>query len=317
MVYSKIGKSYSDNSGSLRIVARGMSASINQILHENPKGTVHSVFNTSFNLLFGERLVHVGSIENGFSPFGIGLNEQDARDLTHQTSRSQQVSWDTFSPTLIFTGGRSISLNYATPTNHLLQPRKFNRAVLKTNLECVINKLLEDNWLTGFVQTDGDQQIIMNYLLSSPTSGGGSNHPTVREMAKLESLAQGERLLIPEKVFDFWIGRGLGLTPSGDDLITGMCAMLSVLEGTSGRIKKQLKSYLLEKGLKRTTPIGCEYLLYAADKQYHTHLIDMCEVMLKPDKADLLRALEEMKKIGHTSGADTLIGLLLGIKTVL
>ncbi len=37
-------------------------------------------------------------------------------------------------------------------------------------------------------------------------------------------------------------------------------------------------------------------------------------VLDKPQGPEFLKALEEMKKMGHTSGADTLVGILVGIK---
>ena len=81
-----------------------------------------------------------------------------------------------------------------------------------------------------------------------------------------------------EKVFDYWIGRGLGLTPTGDDVITGICAVLSALEGTDQTFIQQLKSYMMDRGRDRTTQIAVEYLQYATENKFHSHLLDVCSV---------------------------------------
>ena len=58
--------------------ALAASEDISRILEKNPIGNVHSVFNTSFNLAFGEHLVHIGAVENGLAPFGIGMEQANA-----------------------------------------------------------------------------------------------------------------------------------------------------------------------------------------------------------------------------------------------
>ena len=134
---------------------------------------------------------------------------------------------------------------------------------------------------------------------------------------KLESLLRlacndsGEDAI---EVFDYWIGRGLGLTPTGDDIITGICAVLSSTEGTDKLFLQQLNSYLVEHGRERTTHIALEYLMYATESKFHSHLLQVCYVLGEPRGAGFSKALDEMKGIGHTSGADTLVGVLIGIK---
>ena len=61
--------------------ALAASADIYQILENHPKGTVHSVFTSSFNLVFGGNLIHIGGLEMGLAPFGIGLKQTEAGNL--------------------------------------------------------------------------------------------------------------------------------------------------------------------------------------------------------------------------------------------
>ena len=70
----------------------------------------------------------------------------------------------------------------------------------------------------------------------------------------------------------------------------------------------------MEHGRKRTTHIALEYLMYATENKFHSHLLQVCYVLGEPQGAEFSKALDEMKGIGHTSGADTLVGVLIGIK---
>ncbi|WP_059173896.1 DUF2877 domain-containing protein [Bacillus sp. FJAT-27445] len=308
MIYSMRRKNHDKSSWS----ARASSDEIYKIIKSNPNGCVHSIFNNSFNLAFEKYLVHVGPVEKGLSPFGIGMNGNDVQQLTRQISNNEDVVWDVSSNTIVFSKGASISLDQAKLTNHTLHGHLYHRQHLKENFLFVADRLLQEEWRTGVAETNDDKRMIIKYLLDNMFDQ--KDNLTLKEMDNLKKLAHGDLTVIAENVFNYWIGRGLGLTPSGDDVITGICAILSALNGTNDAFQQQLKSYLVENGRKRTTHIALEYLLYATKSKFHSHLIQMCYVMDKPRGPEFLAALEDMRKIGHTSGADTIIGILLGIK---
>ncbi|WP_316568168.1 DUF2877 domain-containing protein [Neobacillus sp. YIM B06451] len=292
--------------------ARAFSDEIYKILKSNPNGYVHSIFNNSFNLAFDNYLVHVGPVENGLSPFSIGLVRHDVQQLIMKISNKQEVAWDVPSKTIVFSEGASISLEQAEVTNHTLDGHYYNPHLLKENFLFVADTLLDDYWQTGLAENNDDKRMLIKYLLD-PIFDQKDNL-ILKELDNLKKLAHGEETAVAETVFNYWIGRGLGLTPSGDDVITGICAILSALNGTNKAFQQQLKSYLVENGRKRTTHIALEYLLYATESKFHSYLIRMCYVMDKPRGPEFLAALEDMRKIGHTSGADTIIGMLVGIK---
>ncbi|WP_409275100.1 DUF2877 domain-containing protein [Neobacillus sp. SCS-31] len=292
--------------------ARAFSDEIYKILKSNPNGYVHSIFNNSFNLAFDNYLVHVGPVENGLSPFSIGLVRHDVQQLIMKISNKQEVAWDLPSKTIVFSEGASISLEQAEVTNHTLHGYLNHRHHLKENFQFVANSLLHADWQTGLAETNDDKRMLIKFLLD-PMFGLKDNL-ILKELDNLKKLAHGDETVVAETVFNYWIGRGLGLTPTGDDVITGICAILSAIKKTNKAFQQQLKTYLVEKGRKRTTHIALEYLLYATESKFHSHLIQMCDVMDKPRGPEFMAALEDMRKIGHTSGADTIIGILVGIK---
>lgn len=304
-----------DNSGRHRdaFVLKAIAASdeVSRILKANPNGHVHSVFNSSFNLAFGGRLVHVGALGNGLAPFGIGLDQANAHLLTTLLAVGLEVVWDEASMSLLFPKGISLSLAEAKWTNHKMQPFTYDYPSLEDNFMFLADRLLQDDWTTGLAQTMEEKRRIIQYLVDSSSS--------IADVPVLEKLDEIKELVLhhdldEKKVFDYWIGRGLGLTPSGDDCLTGICAVLSALEGTDQTFLQKLKPYLMEHGQKRTTYVALEYLLYATESKFHSHLLNLCYVLDKPRGAEFLKAVEEMKEIGHTSGADTVVGMLIGMK---
>lgn len=295
-------------------VAQAVSAEVYHILEKEPEGRVHSVFNQSYNLIFGDRLVHIGALDNGLAPFGIGLDQTVSQMLTRKMSVGQPVAWNAHHQTLAFTAGDVLSLQQATTYNHSLAYFPFNHSTLQKNFAYIADKLFDEKWQTGIVQTDEEKKVILRDMLSSKPAG---EHPVLKEFASLLALAQGEGKIEAVPVFNYWIGRGPGLTPSGDDILTGLCAMLTVLKGTKLSLTEHLDSYLFQYGSQRTTQVGVEYLTYAAKHQYHSDLVQLCKSLLQADQHQILIALEDMQKMGHTSGTDTLIGMLLGMKMVI
>ncbi|WP_342433541.1 DUF2877 domain-containing protein [Neobacillus sp. FSL H8-0543] len=292
-------------------LALAASADIYQILEAHPSGTVHSVFTSSFNLVFGGNLIHVGGLEMGLAPFGIGLKQTEAAKLTLLVQREQQVHWNTLSQTLRFTMGISLDVKPTNMTNHSLPVRGVNFPALEDNFLYLSEQLLHEDWKTGF----GDQKEMIDYLIDSSTAAE-NDVPIITEISKLIQLIRADEAVDAESVFNYWIGRGLGLTPSGDDCLTGVCAILSMLEGPKASYLKKLQSYLLEFGRKRTTDVAFEYLHYATEGKFHLSLLNMCAALDQPRGIEFLTALEEMKNIGHTSGVDTLLGMLIGIRAV-
>jgi hypothetical protein len=170
--------------------------------------------------------------------------------------------------------------------------------------------LLQEEWRTGF----DDQKVIIDYLRGLHTA---EEVPILTEISKLEQLIRADEAMDAESVFNYWMGRGLGLTPSGDDCLTGVCAILSMIGGPKATFSEKLKGYLRNYGRKRTTDVAFEYLSYATDGKFHLSLLDMCVVLDQPRGDAFMIALEEMRNIGHTSGVDTLLGMLIGMRCVI
>lgn len=298
-------------------VAEVSQAVVLHILNDKLTGVVHSTFTNSFNIIFDNEIIHIGATEKGIAPFGIGMSGIDAQRLTKKVSIGEPVSWDKDSQKIVFNHLTSLSLQNVILANHSLHHSAYNATILQDNLTLIGNILLQKNWQTGLVQTDDEKREIIHSLIFE--TDFNQNYPALLEVEKMLLFARGGELtnVDTDSMFDYWIGRGPGLTPSGDDLTTGVCAMLSILDGANTDFLEALKVYLAKHGEKRTTQVSLAYLTYAANNEYHSHLVELSKRLLKRESTELLVALEKVRELGHTSGTDTLIGILLGIRAVI
>ena len=114
------------------------------------------------------------------------------------------------------------------------------------------------------------------------------------------------------------IGLGSGLTPSGDDLLVGYLTGL----WCTVRAKTDRRKFISEFGRaiidlsQGTNDISRTYLLHAARGQVSSRLAGLARAISEGMQTDLLQTrMENAASMGHTSGMDTLTGLLIGLAT--
>jgi len=112
------------------------------------------------------------------------------------------------------------------------------------------------------------------------------------------------------------IGLGSGLTPAGDDLLAGYLAGLWCT--TLG--KNEREEFVSGLGRRivrlshRTNDISRTYLYHAARGQVSSRLAALAEAISHGKPGEPLRAIaENAMHVGHTSGMDTVTGMLLGL----
>lgn len=104
-----------------------------------------------------------------------------------------------------------------------------------------------------------------------------------------------------------YIGRGLGLTPAGDDFTIGLLAVDSLTRFLPNGFRQVLKETL---AAKRTTDISESYLHCAMEGYFSSAVIN---VMMNIDKLCLDTMLKKLASSGSTSGNDTIAGVLCGL----
>ena len=104
------------------------------------------------------------------------------------------------------------------------------------------------------------------------------------------------------------VGLGPGLTPSGDDFWCGVMIALRAL-GFMGILEK-VSGDVLKLAEERTNKISRAHMECAAGGQGAKALHETISALGMPDEARLRSALRELDKIGHSSGWDSLAGVV-------
>ncbi len=103
-------------------------------------------------------------------------------------------------------------------------------------------------------------------------------------------------------------GRGPGLTPSGDDVLAGMVLVLAL----AGASREELRG--VERA--RTHPISLAFLRWAARGQAVEPVHRLLAAVVDGDRTSVRRHQAAVAALGHTSGADLLLGLQLGLRHI-
>ncbi|WP_152655991.1 DUF2877 domain-containing protein [Oceanobacillus sp. CFH 90083] len=242
-----------------------------ELLIEGKKFTVHSIFEKGWNIIdCNGELIFLGTDENGTFPFGILLDQQ-----TKQTVRAGITAGDTF-----------------IVRNHRLSHSRFDiqfdhAKMLPLNMDfehANINKLKENM-----------QQISFE-----------SYESTDFELARVSELIHklqdsSENV---EADFRYFIGRGQGLTPTGDDILVGILYGHFIhpfiapnhLETLANLIKEPL-----------TTTVSQRFLTCAIKGLFSSKI-----TKLQYDSS--LESMKSLIKVGSSSGKDTLYGICMTLK---
>jgi hypothetical protein len=102
------------------------------------------------------------------------------------------------------------------------------------------------------------------------------------------------------------LGRGPGLTPSGDDVLAGYL----LAAGAFGLEIEQVRQAAAERAPQATSALSAQLLRHAARGEAVRELIDLAAALTHPD-ATLSVVTARLLQVGHTSGAALAWGVLL------
>lgn len=140
----------------------------------------------------------------------------------------------------------------------------------------------------------------------------GKNSPVLTEKIYVQKLLHG--LLTMQKNetegFEQLIGLGVGLTPSCDDIISGITAWNYLLRGYTG-FNEKLINFLKLKGDVKTTTVSKNLLIDVAEGYINSSLYELIKSICG-DGNKLKTLTGEMAEYGSTSGIETCYGIMFG-----
>lgn len=111
------------------------------------------------------------------------------------------------------------------------------------------------------------------------------------------------------------LGLGIGLTPSGDDFLCGLLALSSFAGGRHSTFARTLREKVRERP-EDTNRISRAFLQCALEGHYSRAITRLFSDAARSPEALALHHAEDFLAIGHTSGMDTLAGILWGVARI-
>lgn len=253
---------------------------LSHVLSDRAIGTVHSIFKNSYNLIFQGQLVHVGKEREGVSAFGLALPDATVDALLAVVEVDNRVIWrdGVFS---FYTRKEVIQID-----TQPFEEFDCRVPVIGAIPDQVVEKFkklpLKEN--TNFCEDECSRVLIDMFIDSS--------------------LADSN---FQEVFIKHFIGRGQGLTPSGDDMLMGILIGEKTVESNGIWVS------ILEEQLAGIKTTAVSHAYYDALMKGYTssHFVNLLAAIKRGEWEKWDALIENISKYGHTSGWDTLFGLSL------
>lgn len=267
-----------------------MSDVAENLLQAASTGTIHSVYGRTINLAVGGRLLSLQSAGSVLSPISLitDLSSDDMSRLWVQKGAAVRL------------GRACIELQNVKLSLADAQRRDLSCLGPLSNLDI---ELLHYNIKLSISHADtiGFDNIFIGNIQSAVLEYA---HNYIRK-CKIEFLAKNYSTAAT--ALCRLVGLGQGLTPSGDDFLCGVLAGLTLTARASSPFAKQLRQ-TLQSRLADTNDISRAFLQCAIDNQYSQPVFELAEYQSHRE------ILDSFKRIGHSSGIDTLCGILYALE---
>jgi hypothetical protein len=131
-----------------------------------------------------------------------------------------------------------------------------------------------------------------------------------RQIAALEcALADGDAVAAAGACIPL-LGLGIGLTPSGDDLLVGLLAALHARRAAALPL---IAAAVATAAPTRTTSLSAAAVVAAAHGRFPERMHDVLVAIAGNDDDAIRSSIERAMQFGASSGADTLVGLFVGL----
>jgi len=254
------------------------------LFREGRTGTVEMVNSRGIYLAIGGRHILLCHSHFGTVPNGVAVDGWDRLYPLLATGQPVQAE----KQKIIFPSG-TLELQSISKDTHILFPEKES---LQTGIEILLTQAKETG-LSSLVHPLFSGEI--------PKMNLYCEMALVHVRGLLRALKENDAAGIFQSV-NFLLGLGPGLTPSGDDLLSGLLYGLrhSPLRDTSASIA--LRNAIRELAGERTNAVSADYLMAIAD--------DAPFDRMAAAWADPANGAADLLRIGSNSGGEMFLGLL-------
>ncbi|WP_267934114.1 DUF2877 domain-containing protein [Paenibacillus profundus] len=278
-----------------------MHAQLAALLSRRPSGYVHSIFENGINLAMGDALVFVGTAKNGRLPFGIHMGQESVRRLRFYVRRNDVIAG---TPDIIQfhhpTYPLTLDLSQAVPFRNEIRAERYRMNRDLFHVCSFMETCLSWGVPTG-LDVEWDRFLAHDYMPDDP------QYVTVQHAEQLlDALLSGEVRVI-ESHLRYFLGRGKGLTPSGDDFLVGLLAVHRLTEAFHPAFLTILRHIVEREAI--TTDVSKAYLLHALHGRFSDTVTQVLNAMITEDTSHFQAKLAQLLHTGHSSGIDTAFGI--------
>lgn len=274
------------------------------------KGRVHSVYRSSLNIECDGFLLHVGSDDKPLSCLGATVGAREASVLANMLEPGNVVQCRNGLMRLYGVDGVAELDLFSAPVQGLSVP---------------LSSCSPDNEVDiALCRELGELELPARIGLPWDERSGRSLAGLARLSATCRSVWEAQRDLQDvsrrrieatyrdaRDSIEYLLGRGLGLTPSGDDVLCGFgCGLCYQWRRPSFGFDAWsfYSRAVLDLLPGKTTAISEEYLRAMCAGYANQQFIEVLRAMETGDSEAIRSSLTRVLAIGHTSGADSLLG---------
>lgn len=287
-------------------ISRGRySASVFFLSQIRSFGVVQSIFTNGLNIAFGKYLVFVGTEYGNGVPFGIHIESYLYDRLLAETFIGEEVVWNREQQQLTFTNC-NVHIHIS----------------LMDSFDCSLKlRAQPDLWLSEWAPKMRDLATSMNKELGLGLTLNDAlalletreaNSELEHRLLDLSQAIKKPGHEINLDLIKYFIGRGQGLTPSGDDFLVGIMAIERILGKADSGVSWAI-SRIMGKLPNLTTQVSVNYYYSACEGYFSTVILDILAALLNEPDYDFEECATALLDVGSSSGMDTYFGLLFAI----
>ena len=249
------------------------------------RGVIHSVFPAAANIIFpGGFVLSLNAITSTRMPNGLQLSTSPGTFPFPVLRAGMPVLFGA-QRLLIEAVDCSLDLSCCSEWDpHIERPDQLDMKIVTKNKEWLLKHVpaldLQSAWL--------------------PVWGTGNQADCGSGVQYVRSMAQ------------YLCGRGVGLTPTGDDILAGWMAVNWLLYGPLTWFLEACQQ-IVAVAKQQTHLLSQCWLSYAAKGDVATPIKALLDALTKEDDAQLAASMEAVLSMGATSGRDLIQGIVLGL----
>jgi len=277
---------------------------IKEINNSTFTGFVHSTFSRTFNIKCYENgdlyTIACNRLDNG--PNTLIVDIDNMKPMKIETNDRVFVEEN-----LLYIGDQlTISMDRAGKWESVLSTYPCNVDILKRNL-MKMKDFINIHGVGGGMKK--------NIITLNPFEAEVSNMLENRTLLLLNELLNGRiSSALPHAVS--LIGLGPGLTPSGDDFLTGLFTIFNMKNSPFYPYRLFCED-VLKKAKTLTNDISYMTLKKAAFGKVRESIISLLNSLLVEDDEDLILSLNKLLNIGSSSGTDIAFGIVFGMEATI